>query len=123
MNLIIISVSFVAVLFMLLLKLWEEKRGKQTAITGFISRGDIYVFGVLRDAKRTSYFFKEHAIFMGLVRVPSRIERFFAKLKRRSLSKYNSLSGKVRGERMISSGNHASPFIRTLAGRNGIDRR
>lgn len=122
MNLIIIVVSFVAIALMLVLKIWEAKSERQTFVTRFISRGDNYIFRFNKSALQTSNFLKEHAIFMVLVRIPSQIEKFFARLKRRSLSRYNSLSGKMRGERVLSSGSSASPFIRTLAGRNG-DRR
>ena len=123
MNLTIIAVSFVVLALMLLLKLWEAKRGRQTSVSNFIARGDEHVFSFYRAAHQTGNFLKQHTIFIVLVLIPGRVERFFAKLKRRSLSKYNSLSGKMRGERVLSGGSSASPFIRTLAGRNGIDRR
>ncbi|MEK7185371.1 MAG: hypothetical protein AAB726_01990 [Patescibacteria group bacterium] len=122
MNLIIIAVSFVAIALMLLLKIWEARAGREAFITRFFASGDSHVFSSIRLARHLGYFLKEHAIFMVLVRIPSRIEKFFARLKRRSLTKYNSLSGKMRGERVFSSRSSASPFIRTLAGRHG-DRR
>lgn len=124
MNITIIAVSFVAIALMLLLKIWEARAGRDTAITRFLASKDRYIFDFVYLARRFGYFLKEHAIFMVLVRIPSRVEKFFARLKRRSLTKYNSLSGKMRGERILSSSHSAaSPFIRTLAGRNGIDRR
>jgi len=121
MNLIIIAVSFSIVVLMLVVKLVEIHLGRTMFVTRIISGGDIYIHALTVKFNRAFYFVRELAIFILLVRIPSRIEQFFAKLKRRSLSKYNSLSGKMRGERTLNTKNHASPFIRTLVSRNGIN--
>lgn len=113
MNLIILAVSLALMVFMLAMKVWENRSERETFFTRFMSRGDDHIVMFYMRSRRLYRLSKERVVFWLLVEVPSHIERFFAKVKRRSLRRYTALSGKMRGERALGQGT-ASPFIRTL---------
>ncbi len=113
-------VALLGILFLLVVKRVEMKKGRQTFFGRFFSKGDPVIIAVGKRLQEIWDHRRERAFFLFLVHIPNRVEALFGRIKAKTHGYYHGTNPKMRGKRDFSN-NTVSPYMRSMSFRRDGD--